>query len=366
MIRHSSAAMSNEMLAAVLHGAKDLRVERRPVGEVTPGKVLLRLRRAGICGSDIHYFEEGKCAGFVPTGPFVLGHEVTGEVVAIGQGVDQVRFGQRVVVNPASQCGECDYCRSGRGNLCRRGGMLGSASTRPPTDGGFCEYLVVPAEQCFALPSRMDDGLAAMMEPFAVALHALKRGGSVAGKRILVAGGGPIGLLVVIASRACGATTIALSDPLPERRRVALDLEADAALDPVEPSLHSQISDLVGDGFDIAFEASGVPAAFGQAFEALRRGGTLVQIGTAPLVDIPFALNQLMVREIQVVGSFRYGNVWEEAIRLVAAGRVDLQPLISRVFPLQRAAEALSLAGSRNGVLKVQLDLCTNAGAAKA
>ncbi|MFO7635396.1 MAG: alcohol dehydrogenase catalytic domain-containing protein [Caldilinea sp.] len=122
-------------------------------------------------------------------------------------------MGQRVVVNPSRQCGHCDYCRSGRGNLCRHVRMLGSASTKPPTHGGFSEYLLIGAEQCFPVPPQIDDGLGAMIEPFAVALHALKRVGSVAGKPVIVTGGGPIGLLTVIAARACGATTIAVSDP---------------------------------------------------------------------------------------------------------------------------------------------------------
>src|ERR1035441_3102186 len=212
--------MSKTMLAAVLHGVKDLRVEERPVPELAPGKVLLRLHRAGICGTDVHYFEEGRFGNFAMSAPFVLGHEITGEVVSLGDGVQQPAVGQRVVVNPSRQCGHCDYCRNGRGNLCRRVVMLGSASTKPPTNGAFSEYLLIGAEQCFPVPPQMDDGLAAMMEPFAVALHALKRAGSVTGKQVLVTGGGPIGLLTVITARAFGATTIALSDPVAERRQI--------------------------------------------------------------------------------------------------------------------------------------------------
>ena len=158
------------MLAAVLHGKNDLRLEQRPRPEVAPGKVLIRVRRAGICGTDVHYFEDGRVGQFVMSAPFVLGHELTGEIVATGAAVTELAIGQRVVVNPASQCGQCDYCRAGRGNLCRRVRMLGSASTTPPTDGAFSEYILVNAEQCLPIPPDLDDGLAAMMEPFAVAL----------------------------------------------------------------------------------------------------------------------------------------------------------------------------------------------------
>jgi len=349
--------MSKTMLAAVLHGVKDLRVEERPVPELAPGKVLLRLHRAGICGTDVHYFEEGRFGSFAMSAPFVLGHEITGEVVALGDGVQQPAVGQRVVVNPARQCGHCDYCRNGRGNLSRRVVMLGSASTKPPTNGAFSEYLLIGAEQCFPVPPQMDDGLAAMMEPFAVALHALKRAGSVTGKQVLVTGGGPIGLLTVITARAFGATTIALSDPVAERRQMALAVGADIALDPMEASFKDQVATLTGDGFDVALEASGSPPALRQAFDAVRRGATLVQIGVFSAPELSLPINQLMIREIQFVGSFRYSNVWEEGIRLVASGRVNLRPLISRVFPLQHATEALTLACAKSGVVKVQLDL---------
>jgi L-idonate 5-dehydrogenase len=349
--------MSKTMLAAVLHGVKDLRVEERPVPELAPGKVLLRLHRAGICGTDVHYFEEGRFGNFAMSAPFVLGHEITGEVVSLGDGVQQPAVGQRVVVNPSRQCGHCDYCRNGRGNLCRRVVMLGSASTKPPTNGAFSEYLLIGAEQCFPVPPQMDDGLAAMMEPFAVALHALKRAGSVTGKQVLVTGGGPIGLLTVITARAFGATTIALSDPVAERRQMALTVGADIALDPMDASFKDQVAALTGDGFDVAFEASGSPPALRQAFDAVRRGATLVQIGVFSVPELSLPINQLMIREIQFVGTFRYSNVWEEGIRLVSSGRVNLQPLISRVFPLQQAREALTLACAKSGVVKVQLDL---------
>jgi L-idonate 5-dehydrogenase len=349
--------MSASMLAAVLHAARDLRVEPRPVPELSPGMVLLRVRRGGICGSDVHYFEEGRVGSFVVTAPFVLGHEVCGEVAAVADGVTTTSVGQRVVVNPARQCGHCDYCRAGRGNLCRNLRMLGSASTRPPTDGGFSEYLRVGAEQCYPMPEGMDDGLGAMMEPFAVALQAMTRAGSVASRRVLVSGGGPIGLLIAIAARAFGATTVALSDPVAERRETASGVGADAVLDPGAPSFEADVAHLTDDGFDVLFEASGSAVALRQAFSQVRRGGTIVQVGSFSEPEVALPMSQLLVRELVLTGSFRYGDVWPQAIRLVASGRVNLRPLISRVFPLRQAREALELACVRGGAVKVQLDL---------
>ena len=345
------------MLAAVLHGVKDLRIEQRPVPRPEPGMLLVRVRRAGVCGTDVHYFEEMRFGSFPVTAPFILGHELTGEVVALGQGVQETLLGQRVVVNPSRQCGHCDYCRSGRGNLCRNVRMLGSASTRPPTDGAFCQYLALGAEQCFPIGPEVDDGIAALMEPLAVALHSVRRGGPVAGKQVIVTGGGPIGLLCVIVARAYGATTVALSDPLEHRRAMAVQCGADAVLDPLAASFREDVARLCGDGFDLMFEASGAAPAARMAFEILCRGGTLVQIGvfSAPEFSLPF--NQLMIRELQLVGSFRYGNVFEEGIRLLTAGRLDLRPLVSRVYPLAQASQALAAACSKDGVVKIQLDM---------
>ena len=319
--------------------------------------VLLKVRRVGICGSDLHYYAHGCCGAFVPTGPFILGHELTADVAALAEDVSGLAVGTRVTVNPARSCGLCEYCRSGRGNLCRGVIMLGSASTQPPTDGAFAGFVAVRAGQCHAIPPQMEDGIGAMMEPFAVALHAVKRAASVAAKRVLVTGGGPIGLLVAMTARAFGATPVAVSDVVAARRENALSLGADEALDPAAGNLLARVRELTGDGFDVIFEASGAPQALRQAIQFVRPGGTIVQIGTLGADDVPLPANQIMAREIQIVGSFRYGNVFEEAIRLATARRVDLSALISRVFPLQQANQAMALAAAKEGVLKIQMEI---------
>ena len=347
--------MSETMLAGVLHGAKDMRVEKCALPELRSGMVRLRVRRVGVCGSDMHYFEHGYCAAFVPTRPFILGHELTADVAAVAPDVKTPAVGARVTVNPARACGFCDYCKAGRGNLCRQTIMLGSASTTPPTNGAFAEFVTVRADQCHVLPPQMEDGLGAMMEPFAVALHAVKRAGSVSGKKIFVTGGGPIGLLVLITARAVGATPVALSDVVAGRRQTALKLGADAVLDPAAKNLSEQVCELTGDGFDVIFEASGAPPALRQAFSLVRPGGTIVQIGTLGTEDVPLPANQVMAREIQFIGSFRYGNVFDEAIRLASSGRVNLEPLISQVFPLEEVPQAMRRAFAKDEVIKVQI-----------
>jgi L-idonate 5-dehydrogenase len=322
-----------------------------------PGLVLVRVRRAGVCGSDLHYFTHGYCAAFVPTRPFILGHELIGEVVAAAEDVSVLRAGARVVVNPARACGVCGYCKSGRGNLCPRTVMLGSASTKPPTDGVFAEFVAVHADQCHLAPPNLDDGLGAMIEPFAVALHAVKRAGTVSGKSVLVVGGGPIGLLVALTARAFGALPVAVSDVAAGRRKNALTLGADAALEPTSNSLTQHVRELTGDGFEVVFEASGAPRALRQAFDLVRPGATIVQIGTLGTDDVPLPANQVMVREIQFLGTFRYANVFDEAIRLASSGRVNLQPLITRVMQLEDINEAMALVASKENALKVQVQM---------
>jgi len=349
--------MSESMTAAVLHGARDVRVEPHPRPELGPGQALVRVRRVGMCGSDLHYFRHGYCAGFVPTRPFVLGHELSGEVAAVAGDMGGLAVGRRVAVNPARACGACDACRGGRRNLCPRTIMLGSASTRPPTDGAFAELVAVRADQCHALPDALDDGAGAMIEPLAVALHAVRRAGALAGRSVLVAGAGTIGLLAAMTARALGAARVVSSDMAAARREQALRLRADAALDPAAPDLAGRVRELAGDGFDVVIEAAGAPASLRRAFELVRPGGTIVQVGTLGSEDVPLPANQLMNREVQLVGSFRYGDVFDDAIALAAHGTVKLAELVSEVFPLQAAARALERAGDTASVIKVQIEV---------
>jgi len=341
------------MQAAVLYGERDLRVEPFQTPELESGMVLLRSRLVGICGSDLHYYEHGHCAAFVPDRPFVLGHEVMAEVAAAAGDVDRVRAGQRVAVNPARNCGFCEYCKAGRINLCCKTVMLGSASTTPPTDGALAEFVVVRADQCHVLPEGLDERLGAMIEPFAVALHAVKRAGTVSGKRVLVTGAGTIGLLAGLTARAFGAAPVAISDIVAERRAKALEIGIDAVLDPSAVDFTGRARDLAGDGFDFVLEASGAPPALRSAFDLVRPGGTIVQIGTLGADDIPLPANKLMNKEINLIGSMRYGNVFDEAIRLVEAGRVDPRPLINAVFPLEESVKAFEFAADKASSFKV-------------
>lgn len=344
------------MKAVVLHAARDLRLEDCHMPELSPGMVLLRVKRVGICGSDLHYFEYGYCGAFVPSQPFILGHEVTGEVVAVGDGPQGLlTIGSRVTVNPARSCGACEYCQAGRKNLCRKTVMLGSGSTTPPTNGAMAEYVVVRVDQCHLLPPGFDDGWGAMIEPLAVALHAVRRAGKVDGKRILVTGAGTIGLLTALTAKALGAADIALSDIIPERREHARKFGITTTIDPAYKRINQQLHNSTEDGFDIIFEASGSSVALQQCFDMIKAGGTIVQIGTIGQESVPLPANQLMVREIQLLGSFRYDDVFDECINLVSSGKIDVRPFITDILPMNDAVKAMDLAADKINALKIQL-----------
>lgn len=346
-----------EMTGAVLYGARDLRIQPCKVPELGPGQVLIRVRRAGICGSDLHYFTKGYCGTFVPSRPFILGHEFAGEVVARAADVIEPNIGTRVTVNPARPCGFCNYCRAGQANLCHRTVMLGSASTTPPRDGAFAEFVVAHADQCIPLPPEIDDSVGAIIEPLAVALHALKQVGGVLGQAVFVSGAGPVGLLIAMSAKVSGATLVVISDVIAARRQQALSLGIDVALDATAEDLARQARAFVADGFDVAFEASGAKNALEQAFEMIRPGGTVVQVGTVTTPDAQIPANDLMVRELKYVGCFRYVTEFDRAVKLVANRRLNPQLLISRVFPLEHINAAFEFALSEKHALKVQIEI---------
>lgn len=350
----------------VLHAARDARSEDRPIPRVSPGQVLVKMQRMGICGSDVHYFLDGHIGRYVPTRPFVLGHEASGEIVAVAPDVDALQVGARVAIDPATPCRACRYCMEGRYNLCPNMRYLGSASTTPPTDGIFSEYAALPARNCFALPDALGYAEAAMVEPLSVAIHAARQAGMLYGASVLITGGGAIGQLVLLVARAFGAGRIALSDVVEERRSFALQQGADAALNPANGDMLAQAAECSPGGFDVVFEVSGAPPALRQAFETVRPGGSIVQVGSLP-AEVSLPANLIMSKELRLVGSFRFANVFQTAIDLAASGRINLRPLITHTFPLAEFPEAMRVACARTGAIKVQISVNeidnTNAGA---
>ena len=345
---------SQTMNAHVLHGARDIRFQQVAKPIPRPHEVLVKVRAAGICGSDLHYHAHGRCGNFIPTRPFTLGHEFAGDIVAVGDPANASLIGKRVAVDPSRPCGRCKLCRQGRYNLCPQMVYFGSASVDPPSEGCFSEYVAAPAANCAPLPDQFEYAWGALLEPLSVAMHAVQRSGGVSGKSVLITGGGTIGQMILLVANAFGASKVVVSDVKPFARSFAIQQGATATLDPTNADCVQQAAALAPDGFEVVFEAAGVAAALKQAFGLAAKGATVVQVGTLPDgTEIP--ANALLTRELQYVGSWRFANVFERVIELVVSGKIDVRPLITCKFPFEKLSEAITRATDAD-VIKVQIE----------
>ena len=338
------------MLACRIHAKDDLRVEQAETPDVGPGEVLLRLGAGGICGSDLHYFFEGRNGSFVVREPLIPGHEASAVVARVGAGVTRVKIGDKVAVSPSHACGRCEYCRDGREQLCTHMKFLGSASLFPHVQGMFQEYFVMGERQCYPVGGDVSLGEIAFAEPLAVGLHAVNRGGDLLGKSVLITGAGTIGCVTVLAARLAGARTITVSDildrPLAQAKQVGADVALHAARD---------AEALAKPQFDVAYEVSGSIHALKTCMASIKRGGVVVQVGTLPHEPLPFVVNEIMAKEIDLRGAFRWGIEFDWAVAYLSTRRVDVRPLISGQFPLQDAVAAFHLAADKTKATKVQV-----------
>ncbi|HYG44271.1 MAG TPA: L-idonate 5-dehydrogenase [Bordetella sp.] len=337
-------------LACRIHGARDLRLETDDDMILAPHDVELRLGAAGICGSDLHYYLHGRVGAFVIREPLIPGHEASGVVLRVGSAVTRAQPGMKVAINPSHPCGQCDYCRGGRDNLCRNMRFLGSASIYPHVQGMFRERFVMDQRQLTPVHEDISLGELACAEPLSIGLHGVHRAGPLLGKAVLVTGGGTIGCMTVMAARLAGAARVVVADIADRPLRIARQVGADEVLrsDVAAPA---ELADLA----DIAIEAAGSPAALHTCLAAVRRGGRIVQVGTLPAEGIAFPANNIMARELDYVGAFRAGIEFDWAVSFLRTRRVDVRPLMSAQLPLERAAEAFELAADRKRSTKVQL-----------
>jgi L-iditol 2-dehydrogenase len=317
------------MRAAVLLEPGRIEMEERPIPAPEPGDVLIQVSSVGVCGSDAHYYRHGRVGSFVVEAPLVLGHEAAGTIVGVGEGVDRSRIGQRVSIEPQRPDPDTDETRRGHYNLCPHMRFFAT----PPVDGALSDYVTIGATFAHPVPPTMSDDAAALCEPLSVGIAAVRKAGVDGGSRVLIAGAGPIGVMVAQVARAYGATEIIVSDPDESRRLQVEDFGATAVLDPMaEP-----IGDL---GVDAFIDASGAPSAVVDGIRAVRPAGTVVLVGSgAETMELPTQVIQN--RELMLTGVFRYANTWPTAIALVESGRVDLDAMVTAHFPLDKVAEAL-------------------------
>ena len=339
----------------VIHAPDDLRVvDQDIVGDLGHGQVLVRVAFGGICGSDLHYFHAGGFGTVRIKRPMILGHEVAGTIVDVASGVTRVKPGDKVAVNPSRPCGACTYCLEGLPNQCLEMRFYGSAMRDPHVEGAFRNLLVCDAVQCELVAADVPLQVAALAEPFSVALHGVQRAGPLLGKRVLVSGCGPIGALAVAAARVHGAAEITAVDLTDATLAVARAMGAQHTINVGNEAGWVQRYSVNKGSFDVMLECSGNERALRDGLETMRPRGVVVQLGLGGDVSIP--QNMIVAKELSICGSFRFHAEFALAVRLINEGRVDMRPMITRSFPLDQAREAFELASDRTRAMKVLLD----------
>lgn len=337
----------------ILHAPHDLRIEDIAVVPPGLGDVRVRIGAGGICGSDLHYYHHGGFGTVRIREPMALGHEIAGTVEEIGAGVSHLAIGSRVAVNPSQPCGTCRYCREGLRNQCLNMQFIGSAMRFPHAQGGFRQSLTIRAEQAVPVDDNVSLAEAAMAEPLAVCLHAAHQAGPLLGKRVLVTGCGPIGALCIVVARLGGAKEIVVTDVAAEPLATATKLGADVAIDiAANPEALAPYCSDKG-SFGVLFEASGNERALAGGLDAMRPGGTVVQVGIGSPMALPMSV--IVTKELKLYGTFRFDAEFQLAVELMNRGQIDLKPLVSATLPFDRAVEAFALAGDRSRSMKVQL-----------
>ncbi len=318
--------------AAIMYGTHDIRLEEVPVPEPAPREVLVEIEAVGVCGSDVHYYEEGRIGSFVVREPLILGHESMGTIIGLGEEVTKHEVGERVTLEPGVPDGTCRECRAGRYNLCPNVQFFAT----PPVNGAFTNYVNIHEDFAFALPDGLSDNAGALMEPLSVGIWACRKAKVEAGDHVLVTGAGPIGLLAMQVALAQGATEVTITDVAPERLDMAQKTGATRTINVSEEPLAD-----AGVEVDALIECSGNPRALNDGIRCTRPAGIVVVVGMGPGEETSIPLALIQTREITLTGTFRYANTYPAAIELAATGKVDLDAIVTGYYGLEDTEEAL-------------------------
>jgi len=349
-------APNSDNLTAILHNIGDIRLEQKDVPEPGPEQVLLKMDSVGICGSDVHYWTHGAIGDFIVRAPMVLGHEAAGIVEKCGSNVTSLKVGDKVAIEPGVPCRLCNFCKTGVYNLCPD--MQFCAT--PPVHGNLARYYVHAADFCYKLPPSVSLEEGALMEPLAVGVHACRRAGVSLGKRVLICGAGPIGLVNLLTAQAMGASEVVITDIMENRLEVARNMGAThvykVGTGKTAEQMSAEVESLLGGNKpDITIECSGVEASIRFGIFSTKSGGCLVLVGLGkPEVTMPIV--NAAVREVDIRGIFRYANCYPTAIAMVASGKVDVKPLITHRFQLEETLQAFETAKTgAGGAIKVMI-----------
>ncbi|XP_034047331.1 sorbitol dehydrogenase [Thalassophryne amazonica] len=341
--------MEKDNLCMVLHSKRNFRLEKRPVQEPGPNDVLLQMHSVGICGSDVHFWHDGRIGDFVVAQPLVLGHEASGRVVKVGSAVKHLKVGDRVAIEPGVPLEMDDFVKQGRYNLTP---SIYFCAT-PPDDGTLCRYYTHNANFCYKLPDNLTFEEGALAEPLSVGIHTCRRAGVSINSTVLICGAGPIGLICMAVARTMGASRTIILDVNPQRLKLAKEMGADFTLTVEQGDAPKQVAksvqDLLGVEPHIAIDCTGAESCIQTGIYATRPGGVVVLVGacssmtTVPLIDVT-------IKELDIRGIFRYCNTWPTAIDMLASKKVNLKPLVTHRFPLEQAPRAFEVAHQGLGV----------------
>lgn len=345
---------------AFMEGTGRMIIREIPVPKACAGHVVVSLEYVGICGSDVHYFHSGRCGSYAVdlNEPFMLGHECAGTVVEIGEGVKSLKVGDRVCLEPGITDGTCEFCKSGRYNLCPQVRFLAT----PPVQGCNEEYIAFPEKMCYKLPDHVSTKEGALIEPLAVGLYAAEQGNVQTGETVAILGAGCIGLVTLLACRAHGAGKVIVADLVDARLEKAKELGADDIINSSRCDAVDQIRKLTGGrGADKVFETAGSPATIAMTPHAAGRGGTIVLVGIAAQEEIVYNFAQIMDKEVTIKSVFRYKNIFPKAIAAVAAGAIPVGGIVTHEYDLEHIEEAYREAVSNKtelvkAVIKIKSD----------
>ena len=342
------------MKAIVCHAPEDLRLDSFETDALGAHQLQVDVAYGGICGSDLHYYHHGGFGTVRIKEPMVLGHEVSGIVRVVGNAVQNYKAGQRIAISPSRPCGQCQYCQKGQHNHCLDMRFFGSAMRFPHVQGAFRQTLVIDASQAHPLNDSLSLSLAALAEPLSVGLHAIQRAGSVFGKQVLVTGCGPIGTLLIGALRRAGAARIVAVDIADKPLECARAMGADETIN-IAKNSEALAPFAVNKGvFDVMFEASGNDRALRSGLDVVAPRGVIVSIGLGGDSTLP--LNQLVGKELELRGTFRFHEEFAVAVRFLNEGLIDGRPVISHVMDFDDAIHAFELASDKSQAMKVQIN----------
>lgn len=327
------------MKAGVMTSIGTIEILDRPVPPVGPTDALIKVQSVGVCGSDLHYFESGRIGDNIAECPFILGHEASGEVVAIGSEVTNLKIGDRVALEPNITCGVCEFCRSGKYNLCPDVEFFAA----PPTDGVLQEYVAHPALLCFKLADSMTYLDGAMIEPLSVGLHAARQGKAALGQSAVITGTGCIGLMSVLVLKAMGLSKIIVTDVLDKRLEKARELGATVINAAKEDVVAGVLKATDGRGVDLVIETAGLAQTTNEAIDYTKKGGCIVLVGYSKEGHRDLAVERAMDKELSFNTVFRYRHTYADAIEAVGSGLIDVSQIVSTVFDFSEVQKAFSL-----------------------